>query len=445
MEAFDRVYRVFRSGETGKIPWTEVAPPEPGDLGDMKELVGEDLRQSGESSLGQVVWIVLNGGLGTSMKMDRAKSLVPVKGRMTFLDLIARHVLALRERWGREIPILFMNSATTRDDTLQALQPYPLAVQGAGGAHLPLAFVQHRFPRICETDGLPFGDSGDPEAWAPPGHGNLYVALAGSGVLDQLLDRGVRWAFVSNADNLGASPDPSILGFVVSRRLELAMEVTPKTAADVKGGTLIRRSGRLELLEIAQVADDHVEDFKDVGTFSVFNTNNLWVDLKALRERLLRGSLDLPLIVNRKRVGSTAVVQLESAMGAAIGAFSAARGVLVPRCRFAPVKTTDDLLVRRSDVYLQGEESPLVPNPDRDPVLGPPVVSLDREYYAAVPDLDLRIPVPPSLVEASRLEVLGDVRFGAGVVLVGDVRIDGREASPPLRIEDGATLSGEFS
>jgi UTP--glucose-1-phosphate uridylyltransferase len=439
--AFERAYRVYRSGETGKIPWDEVAPPQSEDLVDLEALEGEDLRRCGEASLGQVVWIVLNGGLGTSMKMDRAKSLLPVKGRLTFLDLIARHVLALRERWGRRIPVLFMNSATTRGDTLRALEPHHLAQAGGEEPDLPLDFMQHRFPRLREEDGLPYGDPAAEGSWAPPGHGNLYLALQGSGVLDELLDRGLRWALVSNADNLGASFHSGILGFVVSQGLELVMEVTAKTAADVKGGTLIRRRGRLELLEIAQVPEEHLDDFQDLAIFPVFNTNNLWVDLRALRDRLDRGPVDLPIIVNRKRVGTSAVIQLESAMGAAIGAFSKARGVLVPRRRFAPVKTTDDLLVRRSDVYLPGNASPLVPNPSRDPSLGPPVVRLDPTHYGSVPNLDLRIPAAPSLLRAKRFEVRGDVRFGRDVVVVGEVRIDsgGRQ---PLWIEDGATLSG---
>jgi UTP--glucose-1-phosphate uridylyltransferase len=437
--AFEDLYRVYRAGETGVIPWEETSPIESQDIVPLETLEQSGARAEARENLGALVWIVLNGGLGTSMQMRRAKSLIEVKGKLTFLDLIARHALGFRSRFGRDVPLLFMNSFATREDTLRKLKPYPLRTPEHGT--LSLDFEQNRFPRICEERGTPYGDPDDREAWAPPGHGDLYLALHCSGLLEKLLARGIRWAFVSNADNLGASPHPGILGFMASRGMEFLMEVTEKTAADVKGGTLVRRRGHLELLEIAQVPADHVPEFQDVSTFPVFNTNNLWVNLEALRARLREGTLGLPLLVNRKEAGTVRVVQLETAMGAAIGAFRSSCGVLVPRNRFAPVKTTDDLLVRRSDVHIVGGRSPLVPNPARDPALGPPVVRLDPRYFRSVPDLDLRIPSPPSLLGSVRLDVEGDVRFGEGVVIIGNVEVR-NEGEAPLRIPDGAVLSG---
>ncbi len=436
--AFASMYRAYRGGDKGQIEWTAVEPPAADDLVSLRQISRPGRAPVGVKQLGRVAWIVLNGGLGTSMHMDRAKSLLPVKGGLTFLDLIARHVLDLRERTGQRIPLLFMHSYATRDDCLRALQPYAKRLEVAG---LPLDFVQHRYPRIREKDGLPYGDPGQRDAWAPPGHGDLYLALRCSGVLGRLLGAGVRWAFVSNADNLGASVDPAILGFMVGEGVEFAMEVTPKTAADVKGGTLIRRAGRLELLEIAQVPEERWDDFQDVQRFPAFNTNNLWLDLAAVDSLMDEAALHLPLIVNRKVANDTPVVQLETAMGAAIRAFERARGIIVPRTRFAPVKTSDDLLVRRSDAYVSGVESPLVINPERNPSLGPPVVRLDPAFYRAVPDLDARIPEPPSLVEALGLEVKGDVRFGKGVRVRGSARVENHGAAP-LHLPDGAVLSG---
>lgn len=440
VQAFERMYRAYRGGATGKVDWAAV------EAARVEDLVGADAyeanryREAGRAQLGSLVWIVLNGGLGTSMRMDRAKSLVPVKGSHTFLDLIARYALRCREGGGAAFPVLFMNSFHTREDTVAALAPYGLS-RGAGrGEGLPLDFVQHRFPRIREADGLPLGnpaDPADPEAWAPPGHGNLYLALHAGGLLERLLERGIRWAFVSNADNLGAAPHPGILGYLAQSGVAFALEVTPRTPADVKGGTLVRRGGSLELLELAQVPEEHGADFQDPERFPVFNTNNVWVNLETLRDVLRRGGPALPLIVNRKMVGGTAVAQLETAMGAAVGSFRDAAGVLVSRSRFAPVKTTDDLLVRRSDLYREGRSSPLEPDPRRDPALGPPVVRLDPRYYGSVADLDARIPHPLGLLAARLLEVRGDVRFGRGVSVVGEVRLQG-----PAQIADQTVLRG---
>ncbi|GAB4246285.1 UTP--glucose-1-phosphate uridylyltransferase [Deferrisoma sp.] len=436
-ETFARLYRRYRQGETGTVEWDRIEPAGPEQMVPLEAADTPEARREGERRWGELVWIVLNGGLGTSMKMDRAKSLVPVKGNRSFLDLLADHVLRLRRRTGVELPVLFMNSFATRDDTLRALAGKGLEVRG-----LPLDFVQHRFPRIREDDGGPLGAAGDRDAWAPPGHGNLYAALAGSGVLERLLDAGIRWAFVSNADNLGASPHLGLLGHLANENLQFALEVTPKTEADVKGGTLVVKDGRLELLEIAQVPPGREAEFQDIRRFRVFNTNNLWVDLAAVRDLVSQGrGLELPLIVNRKEARGVGVVQLETAMGAAIGAFERSRGIVVGRERFAPVKTTDDLLARRSDAYVPGDESPLVPNPERDPALGPLVIRLDPRYYRSVADLDLRIPDPPSLVRARRLEVRGDVRFGRGVVVVGDAIVE-NPGGEPLRVPDGERLGG---
>ncbi|MEW6490242.1 MAG: UTP--glucose-1-phosphate uridylyltransferase [Thermodesulfobacteriota bacterium] len=437
VHAFEQMYRAYRGGVTGKVAWAQI------EAVGVETLVGADAyeaslcREAGEACLDRLVWIVLNGGLGTSMRMDRAKSLVPVKGAYTFLDLIARYVLRRRQGAGAPFPVLFMHSFHTREESLAALAPYGLALGAGRGEGLPLDFVQHRFPRIREADGLPLGDPKDPEAWAPPGHGNLYLALHAGGLLERLLERGIRWAFVSNADNLGAAPHAGILGHLARNGAAFALEVTPRTQADVKGGTLVRRGGRLELLELAQVPEEHGAHFQDPERFPVFNTNNVWVNLEALRDLLRQGGPALPLIVNRKTVGGVGVAQLETAMGAAVGSFGAAAGVLVSRGRFAPVKTTDDLLVRRSDVYREGSASPLEPDPRRDPALGPPLVRLDPRYYGSVADLDVRIPQPLGLLSARSLEVSGDVGFGQGVSVVGDVRLEG-----PRQIPDHTVLRG---
>jgi UTP--glucose-1-phosphate uridylyltransferase len=104
--------------------------------------------------------------------------------------------------------------------------------------------------------------SDNDEAWYPPGHGDLYDSLNNSGLLDMFIKDGKEYMFVSNSDNLGAGVDLNILNFLMSpgekKSPEFLMEVTDKTRADVKGGTLINYDGKLRLLEIAQVPKDHV-------------------------------------------------------------------------------------------------------------------------------------------------------------------------------------------
>ena len=206
------------------------------------------------------------------------------------------------------------------------------------------------------------------------------------------------------------------------------MEVVEGTEADRKGGHVARHEdGRLVLRETAQAPP---EEFRDFKRWRYYNVNSLWVDLEALAAA---DTLDLPLIVNRKRLGEEDVLQLETAMGAAVGAFEGAALVHVPRTRFAPVKTTNDLLVLRSDVYEVTGDARVVPR--REPL---PFVDLDREVYADLAGFDARFPHgAPSLIDADRLEVRGDVTFGAGVRVRGAAVVEG-----PATIEDGAVLGG---
>ena len=437
IRTFEHYYRELAGGARGTLSHAEIDPV------DAVESAAELGRYEpeGRAALARAVVIKLNGGLGTTMGMRQAKSLLPVKGALSFLDVIARQVLHLRRAHRSRVPLLFMNSFRTRADTLAALGHYP---DLAGD--LPLDFVQHKVPRIAASDLAPIRWAADPELeWCPPGHGDLYLALETSGLLAALLERGFRHAFVSNADNLGASLDLGILGWFAAERLPFAMEVCDRTEAHKKGGHLARlKGGGLALREVAQCPEDELASFQDVALYRYFNTNNLWVDLEALaaalRER--EGVLPLPMIRNEKSVDpadkqSPKVLQLETAMGAAIAVFAGARALRVAGDRFAPVKTTGDLLAVASDAFTLTEDWRVVPTSGR---AGDLVVDLDTAHYGRVDQLDAHFPAgPPSLVGCTRLRVTGDVRFGAGVVCRGEVAVRGGERSS---VADGAVLTG---
>ncbi len=432
VETFAHYEQRLRDGEKGTLPESEIEPLD--ELPDAGKLPAGD-----GAALDQAVVLKLNGGLGTSMGMTRAKSLIEVKDGLSFLDAIVRQVLHLRERHGARIPLLLMNSFATRDDTLAALERYPeLPVDD-----LPLDFVQSKVPKLREDDLEPVEWPDDPALeWAPPGHGDVYTSLATSGMLERLLELGYRYLFLSNSDNLGAVLDPRILDWFAAEGLPFLSESTDRTEDDRKGGHLARRrsDGGLVLRETAQTPDADLDAFEDVERHRFFNCNNIWVDLRALERRLAEsdGVLALPMIVNRKTVdpadsSSPAVLQLETAMGAAIGVFEGAAALRVPRVRFAPVKTTNQLLAVRSDAFDLADDWTV--RPAADPI---PAVSLDPDYYKLLADFESRFPAgAPSLVGCRRLRIDGDVSFGRDVTVKGDVALEG-----PLQVPDGAELEG---
>ncbi|HUS21169.1 MAG TPA: UTP--glucose-1-phosphate uridylyltransferase [Aeromicrobium sp.] len=438
IDVFAYYYGELVEGATGMIPEDSVdglANVARADE-EVRRYVGTE---SARAAAAQTVVVKLNGGLGTTMGLDRAKSLVPVRDGLSFLDVTATQVKHVRTTLDVALPIVFMNSFATHDDTMAAVAKHDLAV-----GDLPLAFLQNQEPKLLLDDLTPVSWPADPRLeWCPPGHGDLYTALETSGVLQALLDAGFRYATVSNSDNLGAVPDPAMMAWFAATGAPFAMEVCRRTEADVKGGQLVvrRSDGRLVLRETAQTPLEDAAFAADIDRHRYFNTNSLWFDLEQIATALADrgGVLGLPLIRNVKTVDPTdpsspKVVQIESAMGAAIEVFEDAAVLEVERSRHRPVKSTDDLLVLRSDVYQFGPDGVV------ESVADPPLVRLDPRYFKTITDFEARIPVAPSLREAKSFTVEGDWTIGSDVVIRGDVRLE--DEGPGRRIPDGARLLG---
>lgn len=411
-----------RSGYTGKVDWSTIGDLDPNE----DEISLETIRSKyspNVETLKKLVVIKLNGGLGTSMGLSKAKSLLPIKNGMNFLEIISKQIIYYRNKFQVDIPLLLMDSYNTQEDCQNELKRIGFQ------QNFPTSFLQNKVPRLNAKDLTPVTLSDKKEEWCPPGHGDIYLAMKTNGILDKLLSSGYEYAFLSNGDNLGATIEPHILQYFAEENLEFAMEMTPKTLADKKGGAIYRKmiNGQfqgLELLETAQVPEEHEHEFSGMGKFRTFSTNNLWINLKALKEKIEKAPLKLSLIVNPKVVEGIEVLQLETAMGSAIGNFQRTKGIIIPRERFAPVKKTEDTLIRMSDAYVLNEDYSLTMNPKRkEKGLGENLVSLDDKYYKKIDNFLKLFPVLPSLVYSSSFTVKGEVEFDTQVEIHGDVKI----------------------
>src|SRR3954449_7701628 len=282
IETFAHYYRLLEHGETGMIPESSIDPV------DIESLASAEVSdEDAAAAIRSTAVIKLNGGLGTSMGMDRAKSLLCVRRGLSFLDLIARQVLHLSKQYDAPLPLMFMNSFRTSSDTMAALARYEdLPVEG-----LPLEFLQNKEPKLLEKDLSPASWPKDPDLeWCPPGHGDLYTALRGTGLLDRLIESGYERVFVSNSDNLGAVPDARVAGWFATSGAPFAIEAVRGPPSARTGGHFARRrsDGRIVLRETAQTLPEDRAALADLDRHKYCSTNNLWFDLQAMKAELDR-------------------------------------------------------------------------------------------------------------------------------------------------------------
>ncbi|GMN42320.1 hypothetical protein TIFTF001_011533 [Ficus carica] len=329
-----------------------------------------------------------------------------------------------------------MNSFNTHDDTLKIVEKY-------SNSNVDIqTFNQSQYPRLVVEDFTPLPSKGQTgkDGWYPPGHGDVFPSLKNSGKLHALLSKGKEYVFIANSDNLGAIVDLKILSHLIKNKNEYCMEVTPKTLADVKGGTLISYEERVQLLEIAQVPDEHASSSTLVlGSDLLACCETRWVNLNAIKRLVESDELKMEIIPNPKEVDGIKVLQLETAAGAAIRFFDNAIGINVPRSRFLPVKATSDLLLVQSDLYTL-EDGFIIRNKARTNPANPSI-ELGPEFKK-VGNFLSRFKSIPSIVDLDSLKVSGDVWFGAGIVLKGKVSIT---AKPGVKLEipDAAVLENK--
>lgn len=389
----------------------------------------------------KTAFLKLNGGLGTSMGLEQAKSLLPVRRHkarpMRFLDIILGQVVAARKRFDVPLPLTLMNSFRTSADSLQAVRDNNQFTQ----TNVPLEILQHSEPKIIAETGEPVSYPDNPDLeWCPLGHGDLFSVLWESHLLDTLEEQGIEYLFISNSDNLGARPSRTLAGHFAQSGSPFMIEVAQRTEADRKGGHIVvdSKTGNLLLREMTQVHPEDEASATSIDKHPYFNTNSIWVRVDALKSKLeeYHGILPLPVIINDKTVDPTdpqtqPVIQLETAMGAAASLFEGATCVQVDRMRFLPVKTTEDLFIMRSDrfhltdSYEMEDGNYIFPN-----------VSLDPKFYKNIADFDSRFPYGvPKLAAANSVSIQGDWTFGRDVAFFADTRLE--DQNKPSYVPNG--------
>ena len=263
---FRRLYEVWRNEEASS--WIREDEVEPlvsvPSFHDVYETINHD---KAVDAFAKTAFLKLNGGLGTSMGLDCAKSLLPVRRhkarQMRFIDIIIGQVLTARTRLGVDLPLTLMNSFRTSKDTMKVLQTNKKFHQ----EDIPMEIIQHQEPKISVETGMPVSFPANPELeWCPPGHGDLFSTIWESGLLDALEAQGFKYLFISNSDNLGARPSRTLAQHFENTGAPFMIEVAKRTPADRKGGHIVRdkATGRLMLREMSQVHPDDKDDAQNI-------------------------------------------------------------------------------------------------------------------------------------------------------------------------------------
>lgn len=444
IDTFSHYYGLVVSGQQGLIAEREIVPVQAASIPHLDEL--DNFTEPGVKLLKNTAQLKLNGGLGTTMGCSGPKSLIPITRQKSFLDIIIENLSWVNAQYQTRIPLILMNSFYTDKQTQDFLAKAELSA-----GECTHTFLQHKFPKVDKATLTPASYPAYPEMeWNPPGHGDLYLALHTSGMLDKLLADNINYLFISNSDNLGAHIDPRIPGFMESNNCPFLMEVAQRLETDQKGGHIARlHTGQLILREIRQCPSSDLADFQNIQKHSFFNTNNIWIKLDALKSLLAqkKGVLDLPLICNQKKVNtldpsSSDVYQLESAMGAALSVFPNATVLHVPRKRFFPVKTCDDLLLLQSDFFHLSENGTFEPMQNCPTSF--PVIKLDPAYFHTVDLLKQHFPFgAPSLKHASVFKITGNVYFENNVIIEGAITISNTSPTP-LIIKENQIIQSDI-
>lgn len=398
-------------GEVLVVPYQNLAPAS-NDISEIKNL------------LDKIVVVKFNDTLGTALGFNGPKSLIGIRDGLTSLDLIVNQIQSLNLTYGCHIPLVLMNTISTHDDSLKALEKYSTSNVDI----LPLSQGQH--PQKKSSSGQSSADE-----LYPSDHAAAFLSLMkSSGTLDVLLSQGKEYVHVVSSDNVAAAVDPRIMSHLSQNNIEYCMEVTPTTSYLSKSKMVNQRQGMFELAEIARtLPKDSTEKFKFI------DTRSLWVNLKAIRRLVDTNALKIEnLSVSKEMEGDQMVLQ-ETAAGSTIQLFDKAIGINVPQFRVVQLNATSDLLLLQSDLYSTSEGVLVRNTAQANPAN--PSIELGPEFEK-VSDFQRRFKSIPSIVGLDSLKVAGDVWFGAGVILKGRVSI---VAKPGVKLEipDGAVLENK--
>ncbi len=205
---------------------------------------GEDALRQGE-----VAVLLVAGGQATRLKTPEPKGMFPVGAvsGATLYQIHAEKVLALSRRY--RTPLLFLIMTSPATDA--ATRAYFEENNYFGLSREQVRFFQQgTMPAVSVQTGQLLLETPGKLLLSPNGHGGALTALAESGLLGELADRGVKHLFYFQVDNpLVKIADPGFLGRHIATGSEASSKVVAKTDPAEKVGVLVASRGRCSIIE----------------------------------------------------------------------------------------------------------------------------------------------------------------------------------------------------
>jgi UDP-N-acetylglucosamine/UDP-N-acetylgalactosamine diphosphorylase len=288
---------------TYKVPDSSAIRPIPVVLADAPD--NEIMRAAGEEALrnGEVAALVVAGGQGSRLGFEHPKGMYPVGpvSRKSLFQIHAEKVLALGRRHRKQPPLLVMTSPATDAETRTFFEEQKYF--GLPREEV-FFFCQGTMAALDPATGRLLMEAPGRLFLSPDGHGGTLTALAKSGLLNRLRQRGIKHVFYFQVDNpLVKVADPVFVGRHLSRRAEVSSKIVPKRGPKDRLGNLVLVGGRCTVIEYSDLPDSLANETDENGRL------RLWAGSPAIHvfdvdflARLTEGAGKLPFHVARKKV-----------------------------------------------------------------------------------------------------------------------------------------------
>lgn len=218
---------------------------------------------------GQVAMVLTAGGQGSRLGFDHPKGMFPIGpiSNRSLYQMIIEHLMARAKQFNTHIPLYIMTSPPTHDQSLSFLEQHEYFGYDRNDVQL---FCQGVMPAV-DDHGRMLLASKDSIFVSPDGHGGTLAALDRHGILNDMLNRGIKHVFYGQVDNpLIQVCHPVLLGYHIIRDSEMTTQVVRKSEPLQKVGNVVSIDGVVQIIEYSDLPEKYARQTNPDGTLKLW-------------------------------------------------------------------------------------------------------------------------------------------------------------------------------